>query len=331
MTHPARILITDTIAANGQALLEAHPDLAVTVRPALTPDALCREIVHYDGLIVRSSTRVTADVLEAATALRVIGRAGVGVDNIDVEAATRRGIVVMNTPVGNANAAAEHTMALLLALSRCLPQAAMAVQAGRWERQAFLGTEMSGKVLGIIGFGRIGRLVAQKAQALGMRPVACDPFVAPEVAQATGVALLALPDLLRQADYITLHTPKTAQTQHLLDRAAFALMRPGVRLVNCARGGLIDEAALYEALRQGTVAGAALDVLAQEPPEPDYPLLRLPNVICTPHLGAQTLEAQARVALEVAQQMVDFFMHGRITNAVNAPCVSRQSQAIRAA
>jgi D-3-phosphoglycerate dehydrogenase len=218
-------LVTDTIAANGQTLLHSHPDLVVTIRPGITPDELCREIVHYDGLIVRSTTRVTAAVLEAATSLTVIGRAGVGVDNIDVEAATRRGIVVLNTPVGNANAAAEHTIALLLALSRCLPQAALAVRAGRWERQAFLGTEMSGKVLGIIGFGRIGHLVAQKAQALSLYPVACDPFVAPEVAQTLGVALLELPDLLQQADYLTLHTPKTAQTQHLLDRAAFALMR----------------------------------------------------------------------------------------------------------
>lgn len=319
MMSSARILITDPIAAAGLTLLQEHPALDVTVQTGLSPEALRQRIAHYEGLIVRSATQVTAPLLAAATALKVIGRAGVGVDNIDVDAATRRGIVVLHTPVGNANAAAEHTIALLLALARWLPQAAMAVRAGRWERQAFVGTEVRGTVLGIIGFGRIGRLVAQKAQGLGMQTLACDPLVPATVARDLGVTLLPLPDLLRQADYLTLHTPLTVQTRHLLDDTAFTLMRPGVRLINCARGGLIDEAALAQALAQGHVAGAALDVLAQEPPAADHPLLRLPNVLCTPHLGAQTTQAQERVGLEVAQQMVDFLVHGRITHAVNAP------------
>lgn len=319
MPQPVTILVTDPIDAQGLALLQAHPALAVTVQTGLTPEALQQVIPGYHGVIVRSATRVTAALLDAATALRVVARAGVGVDNIDVEAATRRGIAVLNTPAGNANAAAEHTIALLLALARSLPQAAMAVRAGRWERSGGLGTEISGAVLGIIGLGRIGRLVAQKAQGLGMQTLGYDPYVPAAVGQECGVAVHDLPTVLRQADYLTLHTPLTPQTQHLLDRTAFGLMRPGVRLINCARGGLVDEAALYAALVQGHVAGAALDVLAQEPPAPDTPLLRLPNVICTPHLGAHTVQAQARVGLEVAQQMVDFFVHGGVTQAVNAP------------
>jgi D-3-phosphoglycerate dehydrogenase len=311
------ILVADPIALSGIRLLQAHPAIAVTVQTDLSPDTLRAAIAPYAGVIVRSTTQLTAAVLAAAPSLKVIARAGIGVDNIDVAAATRRGIVVLNTPFGNANAAAEHTLALLLALARHLPQAVTAVKAGQWERQAFLGDELSGTTLGVIGLGRIGRLVVQKARALGMQPVACDPFVTPEVAQALGVELLALPAVLQRADYLSLHVPKTAATHHLLSREAFARMRPGIRIVNCARGGLIDEAALYDALQDGMVAGAALDVLAQEPPRPEYPLLRLPNVICTPHLGAQTRQAQERVALEIAQQMVDFFVHGRVSNAVN--------------
>ena len=252
--------------------------------------------------------------------MKIIGRAGVGVDNIDVEAATRRGIVVMNTPVGNTNAEAELTIAMILALARPIVQAAVATKAGHWDRQAFLGVEVRGKVLGVIGLGRVGRLVVQKAQGLGMVTIACDPFVPSHDAQQLGVELLALPDLLGRVDYLSLHTPQTPATHHLLDRVALARVRPGVRVVNCARGDLIEETALYEALRNGTVAGAALDVFTQEPPPADHPLLQLPNVIYTPHLGAQTMEAQESVALAVAQQMLDFFVDGRVTHAVHPSC-----------
>ena len=319
MTDLPRILIADPIASCGITLLQACQDIAVTVRSKMPPDILLEDIARYEGLIVRSTTQVTASLLDAALSLKIIGRAGVGVDNIDVEAATQRGIVVMNTPVGNANAAAEHTIAMILALSLCIPQASTSTKAGHWDRHRFLGVEVRGKVLGIVGLGRIGRLVAQKAQGLGMVMIACDPFVTPETAQLLGVDLLSLPEVLQRADYLTLHTPKTPATRHLIDREVLTHVKPGVRIVNCARGGLIDEGALYEALCNGTVASAALDVFTQEPPPAGHALLQLPNVICTPHLGAQTEEAQERVALAVAQQMLDFFVHGRITHAVNEP------------
>ncbi|GIX47898.1 MAG: D-3-phosphoglycerate dehydrogenase [Candidatus Tectimicrobiota bacterium] len=321
----ARILVADEIAASGIALLEAHPAVEVTVKTGLSPAQLRAELPHYSGLIVRSSTRVTAELLEAAPALKVIGRAGIGVDNIDVEAATRRGIVVMNTPEGNTNTAAEHTISLLLALSRHIPQATAAVKAGRWERHRFLGVEVVNKVLGVIGLGRIGSLVARKAQGLGMVTVAYDPFISSEAANKLGVELLELPALLERADYISVHTPLTAETYHLLGRDQFKHVRPGVRIINCARGGIIDEAALYEALLNGTVAGAALDVFEQEPPPPDHPLLQLDTVICTPHLGAQTGEAQERVAIGIAEQMLDFFVRGQIRNAVNMPSIDAES------
>lgn len=325
MTDKPHILIADQIASSGVTLLQEHGGVAVTVRPKLSPDALRQEISSYKGLIVRSATRVTADLIEAATALQIIGRAGIGVDNIDVEAATRRGIVVMNTPEGNTNTAAEHTISMLLALSRFIPQASAEVKTGRWERQKFLGVEVVNKVLGVIGLGRIGRLVVRKAQGLGMITVAYDPFIASDAAYKLGVELLDLPDVLRRADYLSVHTPKMTDTHHLLGRDEFKLVRRGVQVINCARGGIIDEEALHEALLNGTVAGAALDVFEQEPPRVDHPLLQLDNVICTPHLGAQTEEAQERVALGVAEQMLDFFVHGQIKNAVNMPNIDAES------
>ncbi len=325
MADKPHILITDDIAANGVAILEAHPDVAVTVHIGMSPDALRTELPSYNGLIVRSATRVTADLLEAAESLKIIGRAGIGVDNIDVDAATRRGIVVMNTPEGNTNTAAEHTISMLLALSRYIPQASAAVKAGRWERGGFLGVEVVNKTLGVVGLGRIGTLVVRKAQGLGMQTVAYDPFIASEAANKLGVELLELPALLARADFITVHTPKTADTEHLIGRDEFKIVRRGVRIVNCARGGIIEESALAEALLDGTVAGAALDVFEQEPPPADHPLLRLDNVICTPHLGAQTGEAQERVAIGVAEQMLDFFVHGEVKNAVNMPTIDAES------
>jgi D-3-phosphoglycerate dehydrogenase len=325
MSHTPRILVADDIATSGLALLQEHPEVSVTVRTGLSAAQLRAEIPPYEGLIVRSSTRVTAELLAIADRLKIIGRAGIGVDNIDVEAATRRGIVVMNTPEGNTNTAAEHTISMLLALCRNIPQASALVKTGRWERQRFLGVEVLNKTLGVIGLGRIGSLLVRKAQGLGMTTVAYDPFIATDAANTLGVELLDLPALFARADFVTLHTPLTAETRHLLGPEAFKRMRPGVRIVNCARGGLIDEAALYEALLNGSVAGAALDVFEQEPPPADYPLLQLDNVICTPHLGAQTGEAQERVALGVVEQLLEFFVHGQIRNAVNMPSLDAES------
>jgi D-3-phosphoglycerate dehydrogenase len=319
------ILVADNIAASGVDLLRQHGDVEVTVAPGLPPDALLDAIPRYDGLIVRSATKVTADLIEAATSMKIIGRAGIGVDNIDVDAATRHGIIVMNTPEGNMNTAAEHTISMLLALSRFIPQASAEVKSGRWERQKFLGVEVVNKVLGVIGLGRIGSLVVRKAQGLGMQTVAYDPYIASDAAQNLGVEILDLPEVLRRADYLTVHTPSTSETRALIGAEELQLMRRGAFVINCARGGIIDEAALHEALVQGTVAGAALDVFEEEPPPADHPLLQLDNVICTPHLGAQTEEAQERVAIGVAEQMLDFFRHGQIKNAVNMPNLDAES------
>lgn len=324
-TDMPHILIADDISPRGVTLLQAHPALDVTVNTKLSPEDLRSKISGYEGLIVRSATRVTADILDAATSLKIIGRAGIGVDNIDVDTATRCGIVVMNTPEGNTNTAAEHTISMLLALSRYIPQASMVVKGGRWERQAFMGVEVVNKTLGVIGLGRIGRLVVRKAQGLGMTTVAYDPFIASDAAHKLGVELLDLPELLKRADFITVHTPKTSETNHLIGHDELKQVRQGVRIINCARGGIIDEAALYEALLDGTVAGAALDVFEQEPPPADHPLLQLDNVICTPHLGAQTGEAQERVAIGVAEQMLAFFVQGEIRNAVNMPTIDAES------
>jgi D-3-phosphoglycerate dehydrogenase len=320
-----QILVADHIAASGVALLQQHGEVEVTVAPGLLPDALLDAIPLYDGLIVRSATKVTAELIAAATSMKIIGRAGIGVDNIDVDAATRHGIIVMNTPEGNMNTAAEHTISMLLALSRFIPQASAEVKSGRWERQKFLGVEVVNKVLGVIGLGRIGSLVVRKAQGLGMQTVAYDPYIASDAAQNMGVEILDLPEVLRRADYLTVHTPSTSETRALIGAEELQLMRRGAFVINCARGGIIDEAALHEALVRGTIAGAALDVFEEEPPPVDHPLLQLDNVICTPHLGAQTEEAQERVAIGVAEQMLDFFRYGQIKNAVNMPNLDAES------
>jgi D-3-phosphoglycerate dehydrogenase len=325
MPTKPHILIADQIASSGIDLLQAHDAVDVSVQTGLTPDALRAVLPSYAGLIVRSATKVTADVIDAGTSLQIIGRAGIGVDNIDVDAATRRGIVVMNTPEGNTNTAAEHTISMLLALSRAIPQASAEVKAGVWERHKFLGVEVVNKTLGVVGLGRVGSLVVRKAQGLGMQTIAYDPYISHEAAQKLGVELMSLPDLLQRADYVTVHTPKTAETNALIGRDELKLVKPGVQLINCARGGIIDEGALYDALVNGMVAGAALDVFEQEPPPADYPLLQLDNVICTPHLGAQTEEAQERVAIGVAEQMLDFFVYGQIKNAVNMPNLDAES------
>jgi D-3-phosphoglycerate dehydrogenase / 2-oxoglutarate reductase len=311
-----RILISDSIAAHGLDLLQNEAGLQVDYRPELSADDLKACIGAYDGLIVRSRTKVSAEVLANARRLRVIGRAGIGVDNIDVATATKAGVVVMNTPEGNTNTAAEHAIAMLLALARNIAPADGAMKRGEWERERFIGVEVGGKILGVVGLGRVGALVAKKAQGLGMITLAYDPFVSRERGQGLGVELLELPELLPRADFITIHTPKTRGTTHLISHNQFALMKRGVRVVNCARGGIIDEAALYEALQSGKVAGAALDVFEQEPPG-KLPLVNHPAVLCTPHLGASTEEAQERVADDIAQQVIDYLRYGSIRNAVN--------------
>jgi D-3-phosphoglycerate dehydrogenase / 2-oxoglutarate reductase len=311
-----RILVSDTIAEPGLELLRKATGLEVDYRPDLSAADLQACVGEYEGLIVRSRTKVTAEILAHASRLRVIGRAGIGVDNIDVAAATAAGVVVMNTPEGNTNTAAEHTIAMLLALARNIAPADGAMKHGEWERERFVGVEIVGKTLGVIGLGRVGALVAKKAQGLGMITVGYDPFVSRERGQSLGVELLELSELLPRVDFITVHTPKTRGTTHLIGHDEFALMKRGVRVVNCARGGIIDEAALYEAIQSGTVAGAALDVFEHEPPG-QLPLVNHPAVLCTPHLGASTEEAQERVAVDIAQQMIDYLQYGSIRNAVN--------------
>jgi D-3-phosphoglycerate dehydrogenase len=317
-----RVLLTDALGPEGLARLREQPDLEIEARPGLAPAELRDVVRGFDALVIRSGTKVTADVIAAADRLRVIGRAGIGVDNVDVEAATKKGIVVMNTPGGSNVTTAEHAITMLLALARNVPQAAAAVRAGRWEREKWLGAEVCNKVLGIVGLGNIGAIVAERALGLRMKVIAFDPFVTPEVAARLRVELVTLDDLWTRADFVTIHTPLTAETRGLIGRDSLARMKRGVRIVNCARGGIVDEAALADAIRSGQVAGAALDVLEKEPPPPDHPLLQLDRVICTPHLGASTGEAQVNVAVAIAEQVADFLCRGIIQNAVNVPSLS---------
>jgi D-3-phosphoglycerate dehydrogenase len=317
-----RVLLTDALGPEGLAQLREQPDLEIEARPGLAPAELRAVIPGFDALVIRSGTKVTADVIAAAERLRVIGRAGIGVDNVDVEAATKKGIIVMNTPGGSNVTTAEHAITLLLALARNVPQSAAAVRAGRWERSKWMGTEVCNKVLGIVGLGNIGAIVAERALGLRMKVIAYDPFVTPEVAARLRVELVSLDELWTRADFVSVHTPLTAETRGLIGRDTLARMKRGVRLVNCARGGIVDEVALAEAIRSGHVAGAALDVLEQEPPPKDHPLLQLEQVICTPHLGASTGEAQVNVAIAIAQQVADFLCRGIIQNAVNVPSLS---------
>ena len=323
-----KVLITDTLSPQGLDQLRAYADLEVEVRLGLAEAELIRVIPPYHGLIIRSGTRVTRKVIAAAANLRVIGRAGIGVDNIDVEAATKQGIVVMNTPGGNNVTTAEHALSLLLALARNIPQASASLKAGRWEREKFTGSEICNKVLGVVGLGNIGAIVAERALGLKMRVVASDPFVTPESAAKLGVELVSLDELYARADFITVHTPLTKETCGLIGAAAFAKMKKGVRLINCARGGIVDEEALCHAIRSGTVAGAALDVFVEEPPPATHPLLQLNQVIATPHLGAATDEAQINVAVAIADQVAHFLTHGVIQNAVNFPALTAKLLAI---
>ncbi len=322
-----RVLVADPITQEGLDRLRAACD--VDTVSGLTPEQLKERIGDYDGLIVRSQTRVTADVLQAAGRLKVIGRAGTGVDNIDLGAATRRGILVLNAPTGNTVAAAEHTVALMLALARNITQSDESVRGGRWERGRFMGVELRDKTLGIIGLGNVGYEVGRRARGFEMRILAADPLVAAARAEEIGARLVPFEEVLAGSDFLTVHVPLNDQTRHMIDAAAFARMRPGVRIINVARGGIIDEQALFEALRQGIVAGAALDVFEREPPG-EHPLLRMPQVIVTPHLGASTQEAQAQVSYEVADQIVTVLQGGAPRTALNAPVVLPEEMAVLA-
>jgi D-3-phosphoglycerate dehydrogenase len=318
-----RVLISDKLEPPGLDLLR-QAGLELDNRPGLSGAALQEALQAADGVIVRSGTRITAELVEKPGKLRAIVRAGVGVDNIDVAAATRRGIVVMNTPGGNTVSTAEHTITMLLALARHIPAADGSIRQGKWERGKFVGTQLAGKTLGVVGLGRIGREVARRAAGLDMKVVGFDPFLAPDRAAQLGIESVAgLSELLPRCDFLTVHTPLTDETRHLIGAPQLALLRKGARVLNCARGGIIDEEALAEALRSGHIAGAALDVFVQEPPSTDHPLLKLPNVVVTPHLGASTVEAQTSVALEAAQLLTDFLTRGIVQFAVNMAAVDR--------
>lgn len=318
--NQTKILVADDVSESGLEPLRAA-GFAVEKRVGLAPAELIEALRDCEGLVVRSETKVTAALMEEAPRLRVVGRAGVGVDNIDVPAATARGIVVMNAPDGNTITTAEHTLALLVALARRIPQANASLRAGRWERKRFIGVELQGKTLGVIGLGRIGRTVAARARGFGMNIIAFDPFVAPEQARDLELEIATLDELFARADFITVHTPLTAETRGLVGAQAFQKMKKGVRIINCARGGLVDERALLDAIKEGIVAGAALDVFEQEPPAADHPLLALEEVIATPHLGASTKEAQEGVAVTVAEQMRDYLLTGALRGAVNVPAL----------
>ena len=320
-----RVLIADEVSEVAvQAFAERG--IEVSVQPGLAPEALAEIIGDFEGLVVRSATRVTAELVDRAAQLKVVGRAGTGVDNVDMNAATKRGIVVMNTPHGNSVTAAEHTIAMMCALARRIPQADRSTRKGGWERGRFMGVELRDKTLGVVGCGTIGAIVATLAQGLRMRVVAFDPYLAPDRAAALGVTLATMDELLGEADVITLHVPLTDETRGIVDADALAKTKPGVRIVNCARGGLVVEADLKSAIESGHVAGAALDVFEEEPAR-ENALFALDEVIATPHLGASTVEAQENVALQIAQQMAEYLLTDTVVNAVNAPSVSPEEMA----
>ena len=314
-----KILITDELSPPGVALLEAADEVEFDVKTSLTEDELARHIANYDALIIRSSVKVTPKVLTAAGRLRVIGRAGVGVDNVDLDQASLQGIIVMNTPGANSLATAEHTMAMLMALCRKIPQAYRSLSAGEWDRKSFVGAQLYGKTIGLVGLGRVGSQVARRCQAFDMRVMAYDPYISDEVARQLKVSLVELDELFRQADFISLHTALTPETKGMINARAIAMMKDGVYLVNCARGALVDEDDLIDALRRGKIAGAALDVFAAEPFPLDSPLRDLNNVIFTPHLAASTYEAQADVSMQIVSQVLDALHETEFRNAVNMP------------
>ncbi len=318
---PYKVLISDSLSKEAIEILQKEKDLNVDVNTKLTPEELKKTIKDYDALLVRSNTKVTKDVLAAADKLKIIGRAGVGLDNVDVDAASKKGVIVVNTPGGNTISTAEHTFSLMLALSRTIPQADLSMKKGEWERKKFMGVELYGKVLGIVGLGRIGTEVAKRALSFEMRVVAYDPYLSFEKAKELGIEPVDLKSLLKKSDYITVHTPLTDETNHIISDKEFEMMKKGVRIINCARGGIVDEAALIKAITSGKVAGAALDVYEEEPPSKDSKLLKLDKVVLTPHLGASTEEAQVNVAIDIANTVRDILLNRCVRNAVNMPCV----------
>jgi len=317
----AKVLVSDKLSDAGLAQLRHHADLTVEYAPGLKEDELAARIADFDALVIRSGSKVSAKVVAAAQKLRVIGRAGIGVDNVDVSAASKRGIVVMNTPTGNAVTTAEHAIALMMSLARNVPQATASMKEGKWEKMKFQGRELAGKTIGVLGLGNIGRIVADRAKGLKMHVIGYDPVLSEERAQALGIELVTVADIFERSDVITAHTPLTAETKGIVNDAAIAKMKKGVLLVNCCRGGVYDEGALLRGLESGKLGGVALDVFVEEPAPKDHPLVGRPDVITTPHLGASTEEAQERVAVEIAAQVAAYLMHGTIVNAVNAPSV----------
>jgi D-3-phosphoglycerate dehydrogenase len=323
------ILVCDPVAPKGISLLQQHPEFKVTVLDRKHSEAeLLPLVANVHAIVVRSETKITRKVMESAPELRVVGRAGVGVDNVDVDAATQRGVIVMNTPAGNTISTAELTFSMLMSLARKIPQANASIKSGEWNRKAFQGTELFGKTLGIIGLGRIGTEVAKRAQVFGMKVLAYDPYLAFSRAQALQIELVDLDQVYTHCDFITVHIPMTEETKGMINAAVMAKMKKGVRLVNCARGGIINETDLAKAIKSGHVAGAALDVFEAEPPPADFPLRALPEVIMTPHLGASTAEAQTNVGIEIAEAITDYLVNGAIRNAVNVPNLDAKTYAL---
>ena len=325
---PPKVLVSDKLSETAVQIFRDR-GIDVDFLPDLGKDKekLLSVIDQYDGLAIRSATKATDKLIAAASRLKVIGRAGIGVDNVDIKAASRKGVIVMNTPFGNMITTAEHAIAMMFAVARQIPEASASTHAGKWEKSKFMGTELTGKTLGVIGAGNIGSIVCDRARGLHMKVLAYDPFLSEERAKKLGVTKVDLDDLLGRADFITLHVPKTEKTANILSRDAIAKTKKGVRIINCARGGLVDEEALAEALKSGHVAGAGFDVFAVEPAT-DNPLFNLPNVVCTPHLGAATTEAQENVALQVAEQMSDYLLTGAVENALNMPSVTAEEAAV---
>lgn len=318
-----KVLVSDNLSKKGVDILKNESGIDVDIKTGMSPEELIKVIPDYVGLLVRSATKVTAEVMEAAKKLKVIGRAGIGVDNIDLDAAGKKGIIVMNAPGGNVITTAEHAMALMMSMSRNIPQANASIKNKEWAPKKFMGVELYSKTLGVIGMGRIGTVVADRAKGFGMKILVYDPYISHEHAEKMGVETVKMQELLQRADYITLHTPKITG-KPLIGKSEFDLMKPGMRIINCARGGLIDEEALIEAIKDKKVAQAALDVYAQEPVSPDNPILNVDEIICTPHLGASTGEAQDNVAIAVCDQIIDFLKYGRVLNAVNMPSISEE-------
>ncbi|MXQ09358.1 phosphoglycerate dehydrogenase [Alphaproteobacteria bacterium GH1-50] len=324
MTQKPKVLVSDKLSETAVQIFRDR-GIDVTFDPAIgkDKDRLLEVIGDYDGLAIRSATKVSDKVLEAATNLKVIGRAGIGVDNVDIPAASKKGVIVMNTPFGNSITTAEHAIAMMFAVARQIPEASASTHAGKWEKSRFMGVELTGKTLGVVGAGNIGSIVIERAHGLKMKVIAYDPFLTEERADKLGVEKVEFDTLLGRADFITFHVPLTEKTKNILSAEAISKLKPGVRIVNCARGGLVDEEALAHALREGKVAGAAFDVFAVEPAT-DSPLFNLPNVVVTPHLGAATTEAQENVALQVAEQMSDYLLTGAVSNALNMPSVTAE-------